>query len=53
MFNFKNYQRAILGPISSDSVAAFEKKFSNTFSWVYMSFFKKACQKSEILIKTG
>ena len=53
MFKFKKYQRAILGPRSSDSVATLEKKSGKTFSWVFMSFFKKACQKSEILIKTG
>ena len=53
MFKFKKYQRVILGPSSSDSVASLENKFGKTFYWVCMSFFKKAFQKSEILIKTG
>ena len=53
MFKFEKYQRAILGASSSDSVAPLEKKFRKTFSRVSMSFFKKAWQKSEILIKTG
>ena len=53
MFKFEKYQKAILGPSSSDSVATLEKKFGKTFSWVCMGFFKKASQKSGILIKTG
>ena len=53
MFKFKKLERAILGPSTSDSVATLEKKFEDTFSWVYMEFFKKARQKSGILIKTG
>ena len=53
MFKFKKYQRAILGPSSSYSVATLEKKFGKTFPWVCMSFFKKSSQKSEILIKVG
>ena len=53
MFKFEKYQRAILGPSSSDSVATLEKKFRKTFSWVCMVFFfKKNSQKSGILIKT-
>ena len=52
MFKFEKYQRALLGPSNSDSAATLEKKFGKTFSWVCMSFFKKACQISEILIKT-
>ena len=52
MFKFEKYPRAILGPSSSDSVATLKKKFGKTFSWVCMSFFKKACQKSGILIET-
>ena len=53
MFKFGNYQRAILGPSRSDSVATLEKKFGKTFSWVCMIFLKKASQKSGILTKTG
>ena len=45
MFKFKKYQRAILGPSSSDSVATLEKKFGKTFSWVCMGFFKKSQPK--------
>ena len=41
MFKFENYQSAIFGSSSSDSVANIEKKFGNTFSWVCMFFFKK------------
>ena len=44
----EKYQRAILGPTSSDSVASLGKEFGNTFSWVCMAFFlkkKKASQK--------
>ena len=52
MFKFEKYQRAILGPNNSDYVATLEKKFEKTFSWVCMSFFKKASQKSGVLIKT-
>ena len=33
--------------------ATLEKKFGKTFPWVCMGFFKKASQKSGILIKTG
>ena len=51
MFKFKKYQKAIMGPSSSDSVATLEKKFGKTFFWVCMSFL--ASQKSGILIKTG
>ena len=47
------YQRAILGPSSSDSVATLENKFGKIFCWVCMSFNKKASQKNGILIKTG
>ena len=47
---FKKYQRAILEPSSSDSVASLEKKFGKAFSWVCMSFSKEARQESEILI---
>ena len=53
MFKFKKNQKAILGPSSSDFVATVEKKFGKIFSRVCMSFFKKASQKSGILIKTG
>ena len=53
MFKFEKYQRAILGPSSSDSVATLEKKFGKTCSWVCMSFFKNPSKKSGILIKTG
>ena len=56
MFKFDKYQRAILGPSSSDSVTALEKKFEKAFSWV-IGFFskkkKKSQPKKEILIKTG
>ena len=38
MFKFENYQSAIFGSSSSDSVANIEKKFGNTFSWVCMFF---------------
>ena len=41
MFKFEKYQRAILRPSSSDSVATLEKKLGKTFSWVWMGFFKK------------
>ena len=41
MFMLEKYQRAILGPTSSDSVASLGKEFGNTFSWVCMAFFKK------------
>ena len=34
MFMFEKYQKAILGPSSSDSVATLEKKFGKTFFWV-------------------
>ena len=53
MFKFEKYQRAILGPSSSDPVTTLEKKFGKTFFWVCISFFTKASQKSGILIKTG
>ena len=53
MFKFEKYQRAILGPSSSDFVTTVEKKIGKTFSKVYISFFKNASQKSGILIKTG
>ena len=53
MFKFEKYQRAILGPSSSDSVATLENKFGKIFRWVCMSFNKKASQKNGILIKTG
>ena len=52
MFKFEKYQTSIMRPSSSDSVATLENKFEKTFSWVCMGFFKKDCQKSEILIKT-
>ena len=45
MFKFEKYQRAILGPSSSDSVATLEKKFGKTFSWVWIGFFKKSQPK--------
>ena len=49
MFKFEKYQRAILGPGSSDSVATLEKKVRKTFSWVCMVFFlkKKTAKKVE------
>ena len=53
MFKFEKYQKAILGPSSSDSVATSEKKFRKAISWVCMFFLKKASQKSGILIKRG
>ena len=53
MFKFEKYQRAILGPSSSDSVTTLEKKFGKTFSWVCIGFLKKASQKNGILIETG
>ena len=53
MFKFEKYQRAIVGPSSCDSVATLKEKFEKIFSWVCMSFFLKAIQKSEILIETG
>ena len=31
---FEKYQKAILGPSSSDSVGTSEKKFGKTFFWV-------------------
>ena len=45
MFKFKKYQKAILGPSNSDSVATLEKKLGKTFSWVCMSFLKKCPKK--------
>ena len=53
MFRFEKYRRAVLGPSSFHSVATLEKKFGKEISWVCMTILKKACQKSEILIKTG
>ena len=50
---FEKYQSAILGLCSSDFVANIEKKLGKTFSLVCMGLFKKASQKSGILIKTG
>ena len=52
MYKFEKYQKAILRPSSSDSVATLEKKFGKIFSRVCMGFFKNASQKSGILIKT-
>ena len=52
MFKFEKYQTSIMRPSISDSVATLENKFEKTFSGVCMGFFKKDCQKSEILIKT-
>ena len=51
MFKFEKYQRAILGPSSSDSVATLEMKCGKTFSWVCMGFLKKASQKGGTSIK--
>ena len=45
MFKFEKYQRAILGPSSSNSVATLGKKFGKTFSWVCMVFFEKKAAK--------
>ena len=53
MVKFEKYQSAILGLCSSDFVANIEKKLGKTFSLVCMGLFKKASQKSGILIKTG
>ena len=52
MFNFENYQCAILGPSSSDSVANIEKKFGKAIFWVCMNCLKNISRKSGILIKT-
>ena len=54
MFKFKKYQRAILGPSKSDSLATLEKNFwEDIFLGLCEFFLEKACQKSEILIKRG
>ena len=46
MFQFEKYQREILGPSISDSVATLEKKFGKKFFWVCMVFFKKKPAKN-------
>ena len=53
MFKFEKYQRATLGPSSSDFVATLEKKIGKAFSWICVGFLENASQKSEILIKKG
>ena len=43
----EKYERAILGPSSSDSVSTLEKKFGKIFSWVCVGFLKKPAKKVE------
>ena len=51
MYKFEKYQKAILRPSSSDSVATLEKKFGKIFSRVCMGFFKMPAKKVEFWSK--